>query len=739
MAGRTMDVSTSSFQPLNLQEIMMVPLAKQKMEDELLEATDKFGALSADVLDADSEKASNIINDFKRRANELSTEVLDQGVDRAQFHKLRQMRNEMNNEMATGFVGAAMKNKKAAMDYIKKMSEDKVAQAGWSPMQAQQWAIAQMKKFNKSGGTQNTDGTFNQFTGRSLATKVDEDKFLKEAVDSVAKEISPVALQMANIGGLPAFQEAWQDGKITTKDFNKVMEAILTKSMNNPQLLASLEQQAFFTGEKNALDMGHFDYPTVVDPITGKKKTVRRFVPGKSRYGRKAYGFGRAGSYRSVDVDTRILKDDVALKMYYQGGMDQEQVVQLVSFIDGELNEVNPDSLETTRDNLNLYGEEVKTLKLQADAMRSKLEAEGMTDEQIRNDFRYKQLQEKYIDSNTGYKNAQARMDNIYKNIDSQLSEDDKRIFEAKRVLDEKYGGDYVAALKGEFGKTISKKYLDEGNAKNEEHAAAMMFAKEMGINMDIKDRLRRDIIVFPMMFNAADERRTELTEEYLEANPQAESFTRLNGESTGKYSTFVGAWNKSQSDNFSVEGSTLAYNGGTLEENEDYQDLLVEGEIPEFKVEMTDGYDDKGNAFNNVIITTSKGSTSVQVIDNMNSSMKLKVANNLLKGDYAQRKMGEQMIADNSYMRSVKRSGMTWQKDGSFNVNIGGGNKATVNYVKDPQTGFFTATIDSPKGPIPIEIDGRSYIAGEKEMSRAIYQEVQEMNAARERIKAAK
>ena len=82
MAGRTMDVSTSSFKPLNLQEIMMVPLAKQKMENELMAGSDKIGGLQADTLSSDSDKANKILGSFKDQASALSQDVIDRGVSR---------------------------------------------------------------------------------------------------------------------------------------------------------------------------------------------------------------------------------------------------------------------------------------------------------------------------------------------------------------------------------------------------------------------------------------------------------------------------------------------------------------------------------------------------------------------------------------------------------------------------------------------------------------------------------
>ena len=65
MAGITADISTSSFKPLDLNEIMMVPLAKQKMEDEFLAGSGKVNEIEAQTLNKDQDRASQIMNEFK--------------------------------------------------------------------------------------------------------------------------------------------------------------------------------------------------------------------------------------------------------------------------------------------------------------------------------------------------------------------------------------------------------------------------------------------------------------------------------------------------------------------------------------------------------------------------------------------------------------------------------------------------------------------------------------------------
>lgn len=741
MAGRTMDVSTSSFKPLDLQEIMMVPLAKQKMEDEFMASSDQMGALEAGTLISDAKRADGILGGFKDQASALSQDVIDRGVSREQFNKLRRLRADTQKEFSSGFLASAMANKKAASEYINKMTTDKVAQAGWSPKEAQQWAVHNVKEFK---GTQAADGSYNSFQGKQLATKVDEDKFLKEAVDSVAKDIDAVAMNAINVGGLDGFRRAFESGTITKVDFNKVMETIMLKSSTNPALLNSLTQQAFFTGEKDPLKedfLGKFEYKDekVFDeagnPVLDKDgkqrvKTVRNFKVGDTRFGRKAAGFANAASYSNRKINTTIIKDEIAAKMYEEN-MQEEQAVQLVQFLRGELNGITADNLDAVENNLKLYGTEVNALHAKASKRKQDLLDAGTPESEIKNDFEYQRLENLYIDKNTSFKNAQSRIKSIYKQVDNKVKPDDKRIFEVQDVLSE-YGGDPIRALKEEFGQEVGEEWLKGGLNRDEEAEAAYMLAKEMGVNMDVAGRYRPNHNVWKDVYKGAKDRRGELTEQYLEANPKSEYFTRINGESVGKHYTAIGGWNKTQSENFSAAGSTLAYNGGTMEENEDYQNILVEGEIPKFRVELTDGTDDAGNSFNNVIVTTSKGSTSVQIIDNENGSARAKIANQLLKGDYRQRKLGKQMLADMNHMRQIKKSGMLWQDEGFMSLNLGDGkSRKDVKYVKNPDNGFFEVTI----GGIPIDLNGRTQLAGEKEVSLALASAVTQINLRKEKL----
>ena len=111
MAGINPDISTSSFKPLSLDEIMMVPLAKQKQEDQAQLALDEFAALESQALGPDKDYVSGQIQAFKKEAGNLSDQLMESGVDKSLVNKVRGLRNRKSNELSlegkTGQAAAA--------------------------------------------------------------------------------------------------------------------------------------------------------------------------------------------------------------------------------------------------------------------------------------------------------------------------------------------------------------------------------------------------------------------------------------------------------------------------------------------------------------------------------------------------------------------------------------------------------------------------------------------------------
>ena len=131
MAGITPDISVSSFKPLSLDEIMMVPLAKQKQEDEAILALDQLDAMRSNALQKDQGYVSGQIDAFQAESDDISNQILNQGVDRNLINKVRGLRSRKNAEFSvsgkTGQAAAAFNQhaaNKAAILKRKDLTED---------------------------------------------------------------------------------------------------------------------------------------------------------------------------------------------------------------------------------------------------------------------------------------------------------------------------------------------------------------------------------------------------------------------------------------------------------------------------------------------------------------------------------------------------------------------------------------------------------------------------------------
>lgn len=758
MAGITHRVSTSSFKPLSLDEIMMVPLAKRKMEDDFLANTDKINQLEASTLAGDSEEAQAVLGGMKERAGALSDEILKKGFSRGQMNKLRGLRNEVNSEYGSqGFIGNAVANKKAFAAYSQNLLKNKDNRGGYSAAEAQQWAASQLQGFK----TKNDDGSFNSFSGSQMAEKIDEDKFMKDVVTSVAEKVTPVTASLLKNSPLP-FQYIMQSGKINSKDRNTIMRAMLSSAQTNPDLINHLKQQAFFTKEENPFDLGKFDYKKVVvkdsagNPVLDSKgnvktKTVENFTAGKSRFGRKMAGYADAASYVNPDINEKILKDDVAIKMH-EKGMEERKAAETIAFLQGEYNSLTVDNFDTMQGDLDLFSGELETMR--ADLSKLPKDSEE-----------YKRLNESYQAKNIDYINARNRINYINKGIYSQIKPSDKKIFEIQDVL-KKHNGDPEKALKEEWNISIdleetnnpgigivkednSEYGLKKGQRVSRRALSLNLLSKkygheagysEYGNSTGDYDEYGGEIKSYTTLSNwdeqlkNADSRKSDLAKKYLEANPQSEYFTRFNGSYEGKYSTELGAYNKMRSDNFSVVSATVAYGGGMLQDHPDYAEIIAatpQGETPKFKVEVTDGRDTDGMPFNNLVMTTSAGEASFQIVDNLNQDILVKFGRMLQGGSPSQVKMGDQLVADASHMSNIKKSKLRYSNSGKIPFTAGGRRRTDVDYVKN-DNGTYTVTI----GGIPIDYNGRTMLEGEKEISLALHKAEKEIALSQEKNK---
>ena len=770
MAGRTADISTSSFKPLSLNEIMMVPLAKQKMEDQLLEESGKFGALSSNVLAPDSEKASGIINDFKSRASNLSDEIMNSGVSRDQFNTLRNLKSDTAAEMGVdGFVGNAMANKKAAAKFVNDLATNKQQQQGWSSRDAHRWAQAQVGAF---GGTEGENGAFNSFQGQGLATKVDEAEFIRKAIDDVAERVSDTSMQLVRVGGLSAFQKAFRQGKVTSKDFNEIMKSISTQAGTDVDLQNHLNQQAFFTGEKNPLDHGGWENVTRKDK-DGTEYTEKIWKVGTSRFGSRMAGMADAADYRNITSNISIVQDKVAFKMW-EMGMEEKQAAKMVAFTDGKLNNIKRADLTQLRKNMEVADTEVKgllanktkyendllaeyphiqeaqdkltkSLRSTEDRATAQVEIDKMKQEVLSQNKLWLDMDANYSKSAIKYSNSRAAIDAVYSIANKAMTPNQKKGAELSKMIYEDipgYKDTPIQSLEEAIRRIDPDLIPEEGinaigiGAENLEKFLISKYFELKGVDVEHNSKADRSIYnwggsddlsydsnIVTLMHRGTTALDNKV-ENILQASPRAESFTTITAMDLGKTkSPPITNLNTLKNSSFNRDNITLAY-GNMPFSNDDATDLVgVSKKGFTYTPSFTDSWDDTGNKFDNVVVKNNDtGETStIQVINNGDKDNELIGAHHLYKnGTPAQQAMAKRVIAGWEYMPQVKASRMYDQNSGEIGVPIQtkDGKRVNVKWKKNSEYGepFFTASIDG------IPLNGGQAIKSEAGMVNVIY-----------------
>ena len=727
--NRYSNISQATYTPLSLQEIMAVPLAKQAQHDALQAEADEMGALSASVSQADKERIGGQVSELQGRVDDISTGLSETGVSSDMKSKFRKVRaDKIRAYGADGDIGFAQADYANQQKYVSEMATNKDRQQGWSSQQAQSFAAKQAAEY---GSSFNEDGTRKAgFSGRSLAAKMDEDEFTRAAIDDIEEQVSASSMRIIRTQGLPAFKAIAQTSETAYKDLNLIMGHLTNATQTNPDMMASLAQQAEFDGEENWSDFGGYEEKILQDE-NGDDYKQTTWVPGESRYGRKIAGLGQVSAYTRVDLNETIFDDDAAQSLH-DAGMDAKKVQSLVVFMNGELNQSVAAPLSEIKNSLKLYDSQVKDDKANIDKYVSGLKISGLygekLEEHLANDRTYMKRVKNYEESQVAADNAKSRVDYIEKHVEKNYMTDNDN--SAQSLIDEM---DEIGAEKmydKTFGHGAANTYKKEHGMINAKAKLDILAAN--GVNLgDISD-FTNPLLGFNNVRKALKDKSDKGSKEFLETKEFAMSHNVLSSESVGKYASPIGRANKLMSEpgNFNPKAMSLAYGGGKLSDL-DLEDIIgdvEEGQPLQYSVRLTGtgGWDQDGNKFNDVIIKNpSGGVTSVQVIDNNNTDLLMEAANQMISnGTSKQKQEGMNIVAGLQYMPSIKRSNMFRADTGTINnlnISTKDGKALNVEWKKIKRLGVtsYRATI----GGEEILHDGKYQdIMSENEMALAIY-----------------
>ena len=776
MANRFSKMTTSKYQPLSMQEIMAVPMAMQKQHDTLQAQADKAALLEAQYGSADKEGAEARVSELRSKANSISSSLGDTGFNRSLLRDFTALKAETELEYGkNGYLGKVQANAVAQSKFVNDLATDKARQAGWSPQEAQDWARRQVSEF---GPTRNDDGTYNSFQGRELVTKFEgEDELLDAAIERVAEQVTPATISLVKSGGIGALEKAYRTRTIEKKDYITLMDAMVTSASTNPDLIRSLRQEAEMYGIEDPLDFGSF--ATINEPVlddSGKPvmksgvavtKPVTDFTPGKSRMGQKIAGFGRAAQYVNPK-DAITIKTDEAAKIAFERGQDAESTAGMVNIGNGELNSVTGPTFDIDLELMNAGKQNAKIIKINLDKLKDKLAENGATPEQIKGDKEVQRLNAAWIKSSAKYSNAEQRLNNASDKADEKLTSSQLNRIKFQDMIAEKYSGhlntdgtmndidgnptiDFERILFEEYGETIINYSEDPNNPSVGDHdpkevsttgwaskgsrdkMALKILEQKLGLENTVRGG---DVLVntnhgFNFQASKLKEIRTENRNEYLAANPTAEYFNIFSGSATGKNYSNLGGRNEILTQNFNPKGSQLAYGKGMLTDNQEYLDLLdglPDTETPVIKVSLTDGQDDDGTFFNNLLVTTSKGTGSFQILDASNNGARRDLFESFVNGGNSdQIAIGMQGLANLEHMGNIKSSGFGKQPTGTLTVKNGETNYEAT-YKQSDTENFYVVTIPGPGGT-PISISEQP-IYSRADLSLKLAKAVKEINS---------
>ena len=776
--NRFTNITQATYTPLSLQEIMAVPLAKQAQHDQLQAEMDAEGIYTANVSQSDKERIGSQVDLLNKGVSDISTSLGEEGISSDLKSKFRKLKADKAKAYgADGDIGFAQADYANQAKYMSDMKTNKDMQAGWSAQQAQGFAAKQVAGY---GSSFNEDGTRKSgFSGRTLSTKVEEDEWLRDHIDDIEHKVSNIALRTVKRGGIPALKILVQEGKAEYKDLNTIMGYLANSAQTDPDLMASLRQQAEFNGEENWSDFGGYEEKIVKD-ANGKNVKQTTFVPGNSRFGRKMAGIGQVSAYYREDINEKLYDDDVAMNLY-ELGMEEKRVMTLVNIYEGEGLQLGDLPVISEIDgDLKIYQDQATAMKnslvkytkdLKYGDGKSPIRTQEDVDDILKVDRAYQKMKKDYHAAEAKSSRTRSLLEASKKRVkENYLSENDRNAIdlvdqmntpkEIFALYKKTFGKEFESNPEAIIGRDVSKvsgRKTTYGKTKEEQNKidldnAAMAILKEKGIVGTSVSGLSNSNTMstgFEDFKRSLTSRIDDGHRELFEVEKHALHYKNLSSESEGKNATEIGRINNLKTTEFNqkgLKGQMIAYGGGKGEDV-NLEELVGEfgsDDAPKplqysYTMSGTGSWDHEGNKFSEVAIynPNTEQHTTLQVVDNDIDNLEIAADQLAANGTPAQTEEANNILAGLKYMSQIKRSNMTYANEGvidGLQLSTRSGKPIDIKWTKhqkvkgSPKRDGFPEIKGSPiyftatAGGEELMLGNYAQIMGENEMALAIY-----------------
>lgn len=721
MANRFSELSTSTYQPLQLQEIMMIPMAKQQMHDQAQAESDQYASLTAKRLSQDASVVDTRLGELRGSADEISQNLLEHGVSRDTMARIHSLKREKEKEFSQqGLIGNAQANYETATKFVNDLAEKKERQAGWSPAQAKQWASAQVAGFK---GTLDDTGGFRGFSGQELDEFVDSNKWINENMAQVAADTGVIGLgKYANVN---AFTDAWKHGTVEQKTKEKIIQALQLRAQYDPKLQASLQQSAFWTGEKTPTNVGDWK---IIKDSNGQNRQV--FKPG-SYFGMQLLGAAEGAKYRKETAQYNFVKDDMGFKLW-SNNLDKKEAEALVTAANGNLSAIPPANYEELKNNFSLAQKEIANSSLKLNALADNIKKREKGNNDPLKDPAYQEMLQTHNESKAKYNNAQFNLENIMNKANANLNSGEKAMIKQHAIVSGQV--DRIAAgmpgivkdirgiVTGEEGReayakrNLNKLGITDAELKN----AGIKPGRLSYIDIVGNPKLMKGLILqkngalsqkltapqLMMKVNHIEQRdrlHQRNAQNYIKDNPMAQDYKVYDGSAQGAFKSVVGGYQKQLTDTFEKNnggGWNIANGGSSLNSIITKVRSEADDKGISFQVMPTDGVDTMGYPIEQVVITNKKTGETTTIPATRGAvgrSTQKQVGQALMNNpEFTDR--GSRMVKNAEFLPEVQALGIN---QNSYKGKVIPGREVNGKYVFVEKEYLKDATVKGAKGSV--------------------------------------
>lgn len=235
--NRYTQITPSVFDPMTMQEIFSVPLAKQKRHDDTLAQLDNLGAFDVNRLSEDDATARAFLDKYQNDVDAQVNSILDSGVNGQSIRGVRALANRRNKWLSSDQEGGKMQaNYQAYQDY--KTTLDEALKSGDLPLARYNALLGNARSEYEGGVAQNKNLKL-----WAPAQEVDVAEYLKP----FAKDISENPVFIEQYSGMyqdPNGSGLWIDEK-TGNEFHPqdaINNALYNYAMSNANIRSLLGQ-----------------------------------------------------------------------------------------------------------------------------------------------------------------------------------------------------------------------------------------------------------------------------------------------------------------------------------------------------------------------------------------------------------------------------------------------------------------------------------------------------------------